>query len=113
MIELTSEDPYKILGVARTATEVEIKHAYFSQVREHPPERDPAGFKRVRAAYEKLRNLVDRTQTDLFLIDDHAPSLPVAASGELTRPAPETIGADLLALEAMLLLEDALAHPVG
>jgi len=44
------ESPYAILGVERTATEAEIKRAYFARVREHPPERDPEGFKRVRAA---------------------------------------------------------------
>src|SRR5262249_31916810 len=64
------ESPYKTLGVERTASESEIKQAYFALVREHPPERDPEGFKRIRAAYEKLRAGGERAETDLFLIEE-------------------------------------------
>jgi curved DNA-binding protein CbpA len=111
VLDLLNDDPYRILGVARTATEVEIKHAYFALVRQHPPERDPAGFKRIRAAYEKLRNPADRAQTDLFQIEDHIPAPPAVGRRELAQPAPTAIRSDLLALEAFLLFEDALAQP--
>ena len=103
-------NPYKTLGVNRTATESEIKRAYFGLVREHPPERDPEGFKRIRAAYEKLRASAARAETDLFLVVEQSEML--AASSLQTfpqQPAPvnkETIKADLLALEAFLLLEE-------
>lgn len=111
MLDLLKDDPYRILGVARSATEVEIRHAYFTLVRQHPPERDPAGFKRIRAAYEKLRNAADRAQTDLFQIEDHIPAPPPAAARKLEPPAPAAIRSDLRALEAFLLFEDALAQP--
>ena len=59
-------DPYAILGVDSQAGLEEIKTAYFARVRAHPPERDPEGFKRVRAAYEQLRDPDRRLETDLL-----------------------------------------------
>src|SRR5438874_2436044 len=62
-------DPYVTLGLARTATAAEVKAAYFALVREHPPERDPATFKQVRAAYERLRDPAARAETDMLLLE--------------------------------------------
>jgi curved DNA-binding protein CbpA len=110
---LLPDNPYKVLGVERTATEAEIKQAYFALVRAHPPERDPDGFKRIRAAYEKLRAGGERAQTDLFLIDEQDATLAAGAlrraEVELPPLTPELIKADLLALEAVLLLEEVCA----
>ncbi|MCI0485666.1 MAG: DnaJ domain-containing protein [Blastocatellia bacterium] len=104
------ESPYKVLGVERNATEADIKQAYFKLVREHPPERDPEGFKRIRAAYEKLRADRERAETDLFLIEDQPETLDLSS---IRRPAveppeitPDLIGRDLIALESLLLLEE-------
>ncbi len=108
---LLPENPYKTLGLERTATAAEIKQAYFALVREHSPERDPEGFKRIRAAYEKLRSSGDRTQTDLFLMDDQTLKFDVTTMQRFaTDPlplTPELVKSDLLALEALLLLEEA------
>lgn len=105
-----SEDPYKVLGIERAASEAEIKQAYFAQVREHPPERDPEGFKRIRAAYEKLRAAGERAETDLFLVEDQPATLALSSLQRSdSEPPPvtlETIKADLLALEAVRLLEE-------
>ncbi len=105
-----SDDPYKILELDRGATEAEIKQAYFAQVREHSPESDPEGFKRIRAAYEKLRSGGERAETDLFLVDDRDARLdPARLQQTPTEPAPvtvELIKQDLFALEAALLLEE-------
>lgn len=62
-------DPYEVLGVARTASAAELKQAYFALVRAHPPERDAAMFKRIRAAYEQLRDPATRAETDLQLLE--------------------------------------------
>lgn len=61
-------DPYAVLDLPRTATAVEIKQAYFAQVRAHPPERDPEAFKRIRAAYERLRDPDHRAEVDMLLL---------------------------------------------
>jgi curved DNA-binding protein CbpA len=61
-------DPYLVLGLARTATTDEIKQAYFTLVRTHPPEREPEAFKRIRAAYERLRDPERRLEADMLLL---------------------------------------------
>ncbi len=64
-------DPYAILGLTRQATLLDIKKAYFKLVRQHPPESDPDGFRRIRNAYEGLRTPQARANTDRQLV--HAP----------------------------------------
>jgi len=68
LLQPTVADPYAVLGLAPTADLDEIKRAYFAQVRLHPPEHDPAAFKRIRAAYEQLRDPKQRQQTDLLRV---------------------------------------------
>jgi curved DNA-binding protein CbpA len=70
---LQSHDPYEILGLQRGVALREIKRAYFSLVREYPPEEDPASFKIIRAAYEQLRNPEVKSETDLFLFQPPYP----------------------------------------
>jgi curved DNA-binding protein CbpA len=74
--EQTLMDPYQELGIARQATVDEIKQAYFAKVREHPPERDPEPFKRIRAAYDALRTPEAKAATDLFLLHPPVPYEP-------------------------------------
>jgi curved DNA-binding protein CbpA len=54
-----------------SATSSEIKKAYFALVREHPPERDAENFKRIRAAYEKLREPERREESDMQLLQSY------------------------------------------
>jgi curved DNA-binding protein CbpA len=61
------ENPYLVLGLESGAGTDAIKQAYFSQVRAHPPEREPAAFKRFRSAYEQLRDPVKRAELDMLL----------------------------------------------
>jgi curved DNA-binding protein CbpA len=64
---LTSSDPYAVLGLERRASLNEVKRAYFSLVRQYSPETNPQAFKLIRAAYEKLNSAESKTETDLFL----------------------------------------------
>lgn len=61
-------DPYEVLQIERTADAAMIKQAYFALVRTYPPERDPAMFKRIRAAYEQVRVEEKRLETDMLLL---------------------------------------------
>jgi curved DNA-binding protein CbpA len=61
-------DPYVGLGLTRQASSAEIKRAYFEQVRLHPPEREPEEFKRIRAAYDQLRDPKLRAEADMRLL---------------------------------------------
>lgn len=62
-------DPYAVLELGRDATAAQIKASYFAQVRAHPPEREPETFKRIRAAYERLRDPEKRVETDMLLLN--------------------------------------------
>lgn len=76
------ENPYAVLGISRDASPEEVKRAYFSLVRKYPPEKDPEGFKRIRLAYESLRDADKRSKTDLFMFDDPYGEFNISAPGE-------------------------------
>ena len=48
---------WKTLGIAPTGDEAAIKKAYAARIREYRPDRDPEGFRAVRAAYEEALRL--------------------------------------------------------
>ena len=66
-------DPYRVLQIARTASDGEIKRAYFTLVRQFPPEREPVKFQAIRAAYDQLRTPESRARIDLFLLQPPPP----------------------------------------
>ena len=51
-----------ILGIASDATDEEIRARYRELVKRNPPERDPDGFQRIRAAYELCRDPQSRAR---------------------------------------------------
>jgi tetratricopeptide (TPR) repeat protein len=58
------ENPYKVLGVERTADERAIKKAYFGLIRKFTPEAAPDEFQKIRAAYELLSDPAARARFD-------------------------------------------------
>ena len=73
---LTSSDPYTVLGLPRHASMRQVKRAYFGLVRQYPPETQANEFKLVRAAYEKLQTETAKAETDLFLVQPPPPWEP-------------------------------------
>ena len=68
-----ASSPYTVLGVEPEATPAQVRIAYYRLVREHPPERDPEGFKHIREAYETLRS--PRKRAELTLLElRHGPA---------------------------------------
>jgi preprotein translocase subunit Sec63 len=84
-------DPSQVLGIGAEATDAEIRRAYFARVQEHPPERDPEGFKTMRAAYEQLRD--PKARAVLFL--DRFEEIPLDA-GPPDLPQPVRLTRELL-----------------
>lgn len=50
----SDEDARAVLGVGVDSDGKALRDAYLSRLREHPPERDPEGFERIRDAYLAL-----------------------------------------------------------
>ena len=66
-------DPYQELGLDPSVGDAELRKAYFALVRLHGPEKDPEGFKRIRAAYERLATPEQRLETDLLRLQPWTP----------------------------------------
>jgi curved DNA-binding protein CbpA len=70
------DDPYAELGLEPSATDAEIRQAYFALVRTKGPEKDPARFKRVRAAYDRVSSPEARFETGMLMLQPWLPPEP-------------------------------------
>jgi DnaJ-class molecular chaperone len=61
------QSPYEVLELEETASAEAIRKAYLAQVRLHPPEKDPNGFKAIRRAYDSLKDSAQRKMLDFTL----------------------------------------------
>jgi curved DNA-binding protein CbpA len=59
-------NPFAALGIEETADDEAVRAAYLAAVRRAPPDRDPEGFRRVREAYEAVRDADRRLALRLF-----------------------------------------------
>ena len=59
-------NPFAVLGLDESADDAAVRAAYLAAVRRSPPDRDPEGFRRIRAAYEALRDKERRLALRLF-----------------------------------------------
>lgn len=59
-------NPFAVLGIEETADDEAVRAAYLAAVRRSPPDRDPEGFRRVREAYEAVRDEERRLALRLF-----------------------------------------------
>ena len=49
-------NPFAVLGIEEMADDDTVRAAYLAAVRRSPPDRDPEGFRRIREAYEAVRD---------------------------------------------------------
>ena len=63
---MPTDDPYRVLELEPGATDDEIRAAYLRKIKQHPPERSPHEFERVRDAYQDLRDPRSRARKLLF-----------------------------------------------
>jgi len=76
-------DPREVLGVSQDAGEEEIRAAYVRRVKEHPPDRSPEEFERIRDAYDSLRDPRRRMRDKLLSV---GPFLPLVSVIEVKTP---------------------------
>ena len=72
----SAQDPYDVLGLDRQADDAAIRRAYARLVRQFSPEREPDAFRKIRAAYEQLRDPESRARLVLFLLQPPPPLPP-------------------------------------
>ncbi len=82
---MTDEQARQALGIGVEAGDEEIRAAYLRKVKEHPPERSPQEFERVRDAYELLRDPRRRTRSLLLAAHPDQPLLSLLANMETER----------------------------
>ncbi len=88
-------DPWEFLGLDRgNATEKEVKAAYARLLKQHRPEKDPEGFRKVRSAYElamhgiKKKPPGDAEKSALDFFKDAHREKDLPAAGSPSRPGP-------------------------
>ena len=59
-------DPFSVLGVPPDDDDEAIRRRYLELTREFPPEQHPDRFAKIRAAYEKVKDLDGRVRYRLF-----------------------------------------------
>lgn len=97
---VTFDEALDVLGIDASVDEKGARRAYFRAVKAHPPERDPAGFERVREAYELIRSeLPYRGAANAWRVeqapednsDGHRiPTVPMALGASEVAPKNET-----------------------
>ena len=79
------DEAREALGVSPDAGDAELRAAYMEKVRQHPPDRDPETFERVRDAYERLRDPRVRAQR---VLAGPRPDEPMTALLDGVAPVP-------------------------
>lgn len=58
--------PWQILGIPYGSPRHVVKEAYARLLKQHRPDRDPVGFRRIRDAYEQLRDVPEQAEQDAW-----------------------------------------------
>ena len=79
------DDPFEILGVDHTATEITIRKRYLELIKLHPPERDADQFRKIHEAYEFAKNPL-RLAERLLEPSPHCPEFSTVIEAQKKRP---------------------------
>jgi len=64
------QNPYDILGIDKNSSESDIKKAYFNLIKHFTPEKHGGEFKKIRGAYDQLKDSKKRIETDMFIFSE-------------------------------------------
>ena len=85
-------DPWAVLALPVGACAADVRAAYLRKVRQHPPERSPEQFERIRDAYEELRDPRRRGERMIESVDPDAEFVSLLGDGaekrRFTGPGP-------------------------
>lgn len=87
--QATWEEAASLLGVEVGAGDDALRAAYLEKVRQHPPDREPEQFERIRDAYERLR---DPTLRARQVLEGPDPFLPLPRLLDDVRPTRTFVG---------------------
>lgn len=82
-------NPYITLDVPHDADDAAIRAAYLGRIKQFNPEVDPAGFSRVREAYDLIKNIDSRCRWLLFNTTAPEESSPVDVLLQSARHGPQ------------------------
>ena len=85
-MSVSASNSHQILELKSDATAEEIRKAYLSLVRQHPPDRDPDKFRDIHAAYQMLNDPMVQAAALLTRNRDKPDLLAVIAAAEKVRP---------------------------
>ena len=102
--------PWEILGLEPAATTAEIRRAYAVLLKRTRPEDDPAGFQRLRAAYETALALNQRQPVVAVAAPQIAEPPPIPAEPPVS---PQPIPLDEIARDTIQIIIDAFGRGDG
>lgn len=108
---MTPAEARELLGVEEGASADELRRAYLRRIKQHTPERDPEGFRRLREAYELSSGLLKEAERGSSPADEQtgAASNSDAHRGEARARASALIARGALD-EALEVALDAVTH---
>ncbi len=100
--------PFEILGLQPGCTEDELRKAYSRLLKQHRPDKDPEGFRRIRDAYEFLRAILPHTQR---AEQQQAETVPAPATSDAAQESAAPTESPSAAAKAADVPADAAATP--
>lgn len=76
--------PWQILGIPYGSPRQVVKEAYARLLKQHRPDRDPVGFRRIRDAYEQLRDVPEQVEHEDWKEEERSPRAFSAESADVT-----------------------------
>ncbi|MBC8228339.1 J domain-containing protein [bacterium] len=75
------QNPYEILGIDKNSSESDIKKSYFNLIKRFTPEKHGDEFKKIRGAYDQLKDSKKRIETDMFIFSELYEEFVIDESG--------------------------------